>query len=43
MNIFLVTLILGQNMIVGLSELPSLADKMLQGQIRGRYVVDPRI
>ena len=33
----------GQEMIVGLSELPSLAQQMLEGNIRGRYVVDPRI
>ena len=30
-------------MIVGLSELPTLAGKMLDGNIRGRYVVDPAI
>ena len=30
-------------MIVGLTQLPSLAKKMLEGNIRGRYIVDPNI
>ena len=33
----------GEGMTVGLSELPSLAEKMLSGHIRGRYVVDPGV
>ena len=32
-----------KEMTVGLSQLPSIAEKMLAGNIKGRYVVDPSI
>ncbi len=33
-------LISSRDQVLGLGELPEAADKMLKGQIRGRYVVD---